>query len=186
MPPPYTTRHFQTTSSNDSSRTKRRELLSFADRWSYAQPPPVEVAEKQSATIEKQDRRLTDHGKKLDALVRDAEKDNMPYDSEKGNPLESEQLWSGVYEIATTKMKEGAEEWRGLMDVSLVFIAIFLAVLAAFLVPAVQALSPSSSGGNSISSPPPLPPDSDQSVFALYYLSLIMAIGRLTHQSVPT
>ncbi|KZS95593.1 hypothetical protein SISNIDRAFT_483819 [Sistotremastrum niveocremeum HHB9708] len=75
-------------------------------------------------------------------------------------------------------MKEEAEEWKGLMDVSLVFIAIFLAVLTAFLVPAAQALSPPSNGtaSNSTSPPPPLPPKSDQNVCAFYYLSLIMAM----------
>lgn len=31
-------------------------------------------------------------------------------------------MWSAVYEVATTKMKEEADEWKGLMDVSLVFV----------------------------------------------------------------
>ncbi|KZT32936.1 hypothetical protein SISSUDRAFT_1054880, partial [Sistotremastrum suecicum HHB10207 ss-3] len=95
-------------------------------------------------------------------------------------PLESEQMWSAVYEVATTKMKEEADEWKGLMDVSLVFIAIFLAVLTAFLVPAAQNLLPppssTSTGSNATSSPPPLPPQSDENVCALYYLALIMAM----------
>ncbi|KZS95595.1 hypothetical protein SISNIDRAFT_483821 [Sistotremastrum niveocremeum HHB9708] len=103
--------------------------------------------------------------------------DDLPYDEEE-DPIDSEQLWSGVYEIASAKMKEEAEEWKGLMDVSLVFIAIFLTVLTAFLVPAAQALSPSPSDtqSNSTSPLPPLPPRSDQNVCAFYYLSLIMAM----------
>ncbi|KZT33643.1 hypothetical protein SISSUDRAFT_395659 [Sistotremastrum suecicum HHB10207 ss-3] len=138
----------------------------------------VEVAEKQNATIERQEKELSEHGKKLDALVKDAQRDDLPYDEEKGDPLDSEQLWSGVYEIAAAKMKEEAEEWKGLMDVSLVFIAIFLAVLTAFLVPAAQALNPSPSDTptNSTSALPPLPLESAQNVCAFYYLSLIMAM----------
>lgn len=48
--------------------------------------------------------------------------DDLPYDEEE-NPVTNEQLWSGVYEIAAAKMKEEAEEWKGLMDVSLVFVS---------------------------------------------------------------
>ncbi|KZS92690.1 hypothetical protein SISNIDRAFT_509706 [Sistotremastrum niveocremeum HHB9708] len=127
----------------------------------------------QIETMDEQKRTLKEHGTKLDALVKDAQKglsidcfeDDLPYDEEE-RPLKSEQLWSGVYEIATAKMKEEAEEWKGLMDVSLVFIAIFLAVLTAFLVPAAQALSPPPSGtpSNSTTPAPPLPPKSDQNM----------------------
>lgn len=49
-------------------------------------------------------------------------KDDQPY-NEEANPLYNEQMWSGVYEIATTKMKEEADEWKGVMDVSLVFVS---------------------------------------------------------------
>ncbi|KZS95583.1 hypothetical protein SISNIDRAFT_464583 [Sistotremastrum niveocremeum HHB9708] len=136
------------------------------------------LIEKQNDTIDEQKKTLSEHGTKLDALVNDARKDDLPYDEEQ-DPIGNEQLWSGVYEIASAKMKEEAEEWKGLMDVSLVFIAIFLAVLTAFLVPAAQALNPSPgirTPSNSTSSPPPLPPQSDQNVCAFYYLSLIMAM----------
>lgn len=47
-------------------------------------------------------------------------KDDQPYDEKK---LEDESAWSPLYEIATAKMKEEAEEWKGLMDVSLVFVS---------------------------------------------------------------
>ncbi|KZT31793.1 hypothetical protein SISSUDRAFT_1067462, partial [Sistotremastrum suecicum HHB10207 ss-3] len=119
----------------------------------------------QTAAIKEQGATLSSHSDKLDTLVKDAMKDEQPYDEEP-NPLESEQMWSAVYEVATTKMKEEADEWKGLMDVSLVFIAIFLAVLTAFLVPAAQNLLPppssTSTGSNATSSPPPLPPQSDE------------------------
>ncbi|KZS95506.1 hypothetical protein SISNIDRAFT_350913 [Sistotremastrum niveocremeum HHB9708] len=138
------------------------------------------LIEQQNATMEEQKKTLMDHGSKLDMLVKDAVKDDQPYDEEE-NPVWSEQMWSGVYEIATATMKEKADEWKGLMDVSLVFIAIFLTVLTAFLVPATQALSPTSSSNamsnsTTADSRGPLPPSSDQNVCALYYMSLMTAM----------
>ncbi|KZT32698.1 hypothetical protein SISSUDRAFT_1066723 [Sistotremastrum suecicum HHB10207 ss-3] len=137
----------------------------------------LELMETQVVATEEQKKTLVDHGVKLDALVKDALRDDQPYDEEQ-DPWGNEQLWGGVYEIATAKMKEEAEEWKGLMDVSLVFIAIFLTVLTAFLVPASQALNPASSSSptNSTVSPPPLPAKSAQDVCALYYLALISAL----------
>ncbi|KZS95594.1 hypothetical protein SISNIDRAFT_483820 [Sistotremastrum niveocremeum HHB9708] len=126
----------------------------------------------QSATIK-------EHGKKLYTLVKNALKDEQPHDEAH---MESEQLWGGLYEIAGAKIEEEAEEWKGLMDVSLVFIAIFLAVLTAFLVPVTQSLvpAPSSPSGdvtnNSTISPSLLPPKSEHNVCALYYLALITAM----------
>ncbi|KZS95597.1 hypothetical protein SISNIDRAFT_464597 [Sistotremastrum niveocremeum HHB9708] len=137
----------------------------------------LELMEKQVVSTEEQKKALVNQGVKLDTLVKDALRDEQPYDEEE-DPENNEQLWGGVYEIATAKMKEQAEEWKGLMDVSLVFIAIFLTVLTAFLVPAAQALNPapSSPSSNSTVSAPPLPPKPAQNVCALYYLALISAM----------
>ncbi|KZS95527.1 hypothetical protein SISNIDRAFT_542246 [Sistotremastrum niveocremeum HHB9708] len=138
------------------------------------------LIENLNTTMDEQKRAIQHQATKLDALVDDALKDDQPYNTEKDpeKAVKNEQMWSGVYEIATAKMKEEADEWKGLMDVSLVFIAIFLAVLTAFLVPAAQSLSPNSTGApnNATSPPPPLPPHSDENVCALYYLALIMAM----------
>ncbi|KZT36365.1 hypothetical protein SISSUDRAFT_1063701 [Sistotremastrum suecicum HHB10207 ss-3] len=140
------------------------------------------AAEEQKKTLQEQKKTLDEQSKKFDVLIRDALKDDQPYEEK---PLRDEPTWSALYEIATTKMKEEAEEWKGLMDVSLVFIAIFLAVLTAFLVPAAQSLSqsPGNSGAptnstlsNSTSLPAPLPPRSAENVCALYYLALITAM----------
>ncbi|KZT31993.1 hypothetical protein SISSUDRAFT_1056084 [Sistotremastrum suecicum HHB10207 ss-3] len=84
--------------------------------------------------------------------------------------------------MVMAKTKEKADEWNGTMDVTLIFIALFSAVLTAFLVPATQTLLPASSNdsGNSTSSTaPPLPPRSDEAVCAFYYLSLIAAVSRI-------
>ncbi|KZS91742.1 hypothetical protein SISNIDRAFT_467350 [Sistotremastrum niveocremeum HHB9708] len=135
------------------------------------------VAE-QTAILREQKETLLDHGKKLETLAHDAVSNDQPYDADP-EPMKNEQTWSAVYEIATAKMKEEADEWKGLMDVSLVFIAIFLTVLTAFLVPAAQILLPDSPPSESFvdgSTLPPLPPSSDENVCALYYLALITAM----------
>ncbi|KZT32933.1 hypothetical protein SISSUDRAFT_459497 [Sistotremastrum suecicum HHB10207 ss-3] len=100
------------------------------------------VAE-QTAILREQKDTLLDHGKKLETLAHDAVNNDQPYDADP-EPMKNEQTWSAVYEIAMAKMREEADEWKGLMDVSLVFIAIFLTVLTAFLVPAAQNLLPNS------------------------------------------
>ncbi|KZS88962.1 hypothetical protein SISNIDRAFT_489619 [Sistotremastrum niveocremeum HHB9708] len=105
---------------------------------------------------------LVDHGKKFDVLIRDAIKDDQPYDLK---PMEDESTCTALFEIAMTRTKEEVDEWIKRMDVSLVFIALFSAVLTAFLVPAVQALSPSSSNSSGTTdTPPPLPNISAQNI----------------------
>ncbi|KZT33207.1 hypothetical protein SISSUDRAFT_1054533 [Sistotremastrum suecicum HHB10207 ss-3] len=71
-----------------------------------------------------------------------------------------------------TKTKEEVDEWIKRMDVSLVFVS-----PVAFLVPAVQSLSPSSSNpGGTTDVPPPLPDISAQNVCILFYLALILSV----------
>ncbi|KZT32699.1 hypothetical protein SISSUDRAFT_1133015 [Sistotremastrum suecicum HHB10207 ss-3] len=152
-------------------------LLGLIEKQNDAINEQKNTLKEQKETMDKQQRTLREHGGKLDELVKDAQRDNLPYDEE-ASPVYNEQLWSGVYEISAARMKEEAEEWKEVMDVSLVFIAIFLTVLTAFLVPAAQALNrpPSGTPSNSTAPPPPLPPESAQNVCALYYLALIMAM----------
>ncbi|KZS88954.1 hypothetical protein SISNIDRAFT_489611 [Sistotremastrum niveocremeum HHB9708] len=114
---------------------------------------------------------LLDHGSKLNVLIRDALKDDQPYDEK---PVEDESTCTALFEIAMTRTKEQVDEWIKRMDVSLVFIALFSAVLTAFLIPAIQNLFPSSSSQSD--SPPPLPDISLQNVCILHFLALILAI----------
>ncbi|KZT33799.1 hypothetical protein SISSUDRAFT_1053780 [Sistotremastrum suecicum HHB10207 ss-3] len=119
---------------------------------------------------------LLDHGTKFDVLIRDALKNDQPYDQK---ALDDESTCLALYDIVIAKTKEKADEWNGTMDVTLIFIALFSAVLTAFLVPATQALLPNTTdSGNSTSTlpAPPLPARSDEAVCAFYYLSLITAI----------
>ncbi|KZS86355.1 hypothetical protein SISNIDRAFT_492029, partial [Sistotremastrum niveocremeum HHB9708] len=118
---------------------------------------------------------LLDHGKKFDVLIKDAIKDDQPYDEKK---LDDESTCTALFEMAMTKTKEEVDEWIKRMDVSLVFIALFSAVLTAFIVPATQNLFPSSNNtpGNPAGPPPLVPKISAQNVCVSYYLSLIVAI----------
>ncbi|KZS88956.1 hypothetical protein SISNIDRAFT_489612 [Sistotremastrum niveocremeum HHB9708] len=118
---------------------------------------------------------LLDHGKKFDILIRDAIKDDQPYDQKE---LDDESTCTALFEMAMTKTKEEVDEWIKRMDVSLVFIALFSAVLTAFVVPATQNLFPSSNNtpGNPTDLPPPLPKVSAENVCVSYYLALILAI----------
>ncbi|KZS88958.1 hypothetical protein SISNIDRAFT_469665 [Sistotremastrum niveocremeum HHB9708] len=118
---------------------------------------------------------LSQHGSKLDVLIKDAIKDDQPYDHK---PLDDESTCTALFEIAVARTKEEVDEWIKRMDVSLVFIALFSAVLTAFVVPATQNLFPSSNNtpGIPTDSPPPVPNTSAQNVCILYYLALILAI----------
>ncbi|KZT39483.1 hypothetical protein SISSUDRAFT_1127988 [Sistotremastrum suecicum HHB10207 ss-3] len=140
------------------------------------------AVEKLNSTMEGVKSTLIDHGRKFDILTKDALKNDQPYDEK---ALDDESTCTALYDIVMSKTKEKVEEWNGTIDVTLIFIALFSAVLTAFLVPASQALTPSPSSastpGNSTSTsasqdPPPLPARSDEAVCALYYLSLITAI----------
>ncbi|KZT33164.1 hypothetical protein SISSUDRAFT_1066354 [Sistotremastrum suecicum HHB10207 ss-3] len=119
---------------------------------------------------------LIDHGNKFDILTKDAIKDEQPYDQ---RPCNDESTCTALYEMAMAKTKEEVEEWIKRMDVSLVFIALFSAVLTAFIIPATQNLFPSSinTPGNPGDTPPPLPSDSAQNVCVLFYLALIIAVS---------
>ncbi|KZS86547.1 hypothetical protein SISNIDRAFT_491857 [Sistotremastrum niveocremeum HHB9708] len=134
----------------------------------------------QKTTMEGVKSTLIEHGAKFDVLIKDALKNDQPYDEK---ALDDESTCLALYDIVMAKTKEKAEEWNGTIDVTLIFIALFSAVLTAFLVPATQALLPnfsdSETSGNSTSTSsqgPPLPPKSAEAVCALYHLSLITAI----------
>ncbi|KZS88959.1 hypothetical protein SISNIDRAFT_469666 [Sistotremastrum niveocremeum HHB9708] len=139
-----------------------------------AKDPIYETLSSLSKTMETVKDTLIAHGKKFDILTRDAEKDDQPYDQK---AIDDEATCTALFEMAMTKTKEEVDEWIKRMDVSLVFIALFSAVLTAFLVPAVQSLSPSTSAPDSTTiSPPPLPDISAQNVCVLFYLALILSI----------
>ncbi|KZS86546.1 hypothetical protein SISNIDRAFT_471705 [Sistotremastrum niveocremeum HHB9708] len=120
-------------------------------------------------------RRSPDEGNEITTVSRSACAGSKGGD---GKEIGEDEQNSLQYDIVLAKTKEKADEWNSTMDVTLIFIALFSAVLTAFLVPATQALlpSPNDSTNSTSSSPPPLPARSAEAVCAFYYLSLITAI----------
>ncbi|KZS88217.1 hypothetical protein SISNIDRAFT_532514 [Sistotremastrum niveocremeum HHB9708] len=101
--------------------------------------------EGQKSTMDEVKNTLVNHGKKFDILTRDAEKNDLPYDEK---DLDDEITCAALYELILAKTKEKTDEWNGTIDVTLIFIALFSAVLTAFLVPATQALLPNSNAAD--------------------------------------
>ncbi|KZT33400.1 hypothetical protein SISSUDRAFT_1054272 [Sistotremastrum suecicum HHB10207 ss-3] len=114
-----------------------------------------------------------------------------------------EPTWASLFKTATGKTKELTEEWMDGMDATLIFIALFLTVVTAFVVPATQALTASASGNTSptinvsnasnivihinlqngtasdSSSKPPVPSNSAQVVCLFFYLALVISVSAL-------
>ncbi|KZT34090.1 hypothetical protein SISSUDRAFT_1053328 [Sistotremastrum suecicum HHB10207 ss-3] len=168
-----------------------RQLLGAVERLNSTMVEQKESMKKQAKILEK-------HTEIFEVLEKDSRKDEQPYETK---PWHDTTAWQAMWHSATANTKEQVEEWKSGMDVSLVFIAIFLAVLTAFLVPALQALSLSGSNGPAIvinnattlivngqmptlssgpgsdgTSPPPLPPISDQIICMFYESALIVTI----------
>ncbi|KZS87023.1 hypothetical protein SISNIDRAFT_491424 [Sistotremastrum niveocremeum HHB9708] len=135
--------------------------------------------ESQKEITERQQKTTDIHPTKLSILARDAEKDDKPYDEK---PLNDESTTRALYEMAVGKTKEKADRWNGRIDNTLIFVALFSAVVSGFAVMQTQVIAPSptttnNSSSNATTSPPPLPASSDEWVCALYYLSLISSIS---------
>ncbi|KZS98729.1 hypothetical protein SISNIDRAFT_545646 [Sistotremastrum niveocremeum HHB9708] len=152
------------------------------------------IAESQTNAAEGMKKTLEAQSLKFDILTRDAEKgksntlcdtasleaytitiDDKPYDEK---PLVDDSTSSALYKIAVAKTKEKADRWNGRIDITLIFVALFSAVITGFVVLMIQTISPAPTStddsGSTSSSPPPT--SSDQWITALYSLSLITSI----------
>ncbi|KZS89490.1 hypothetical protein SISNIDRAFT_226475 [Sistotremastrum niveocremeum HHB9708] len=78
-----------------------------------------------------------EHGEKLETLRQDALKNDQPFELRE---LKDQQTWGGLNKEAASMTKEAVGEWKDLMGVSLIFNAIFLAIVTAFIVPVLQDL----------------------------------------------
>ncbi|KZT33839.1 hypothetical protein SISSUDRAFT_1122654 [Sistotremastrum suecicum HHB10207 ss-3] len=135
--------------------------------------------ESQKEITERQQKTMDIHTNKLTILARDAEKDDKPYDEK---PLDDESTTRALYEMAVAKTRDQADRWNGRIDNTLIFVALFSAVVTGFAVMQTQFISPvangaGSSGSNPTSTAAPLPASPDEWVCALYYLSLIASIS---------
>ncbi|KZS86787.1 hypothetical protein SISNIDRAFT_491632 [Sistotremastrum niveocremeum HHB9708] len=123
----------------------------------------------QGTTQKEQSQLLKDHSKMLEALEKDATRDDKAYE-ERG--LKDESTWGALDKEALARIKVLVDGWKDLMNVSLIFIALFLTVVTAFISPIIQLFSTPSS----TNSKPALPPTSLQLVALFYYLALMFSI----------
>ncbi|KZS88895.1 hypothetical protein SISNIDRAFT_469786 [Sistotremastrum niveocremeum HHB9708] len=115
------------------------------------------------------------HSTMLQALETDATKDDKAYE---GRKLRDAQTWNALDKETLAKIKVMVEEWREVMQISLVFIALFLTVVTAFISPVIQIFTtPPDSSSDSSSTKPPLPTVPTQLVALFYYLALITSIS---------
>ncbi|KZT31278.1 hypothetical protein SISSUDRAFT_1067898 [Sistotremastrum suecicum HHB10207 ss-3] len=135
----------------------------------------LELMREQNKMIAEQGKTLKEHSTMLETLKTDALKNDQAIE---GRSLRDRLTWNVLRKEATAKTKEKVDEWKDLMQLSLVFNAIFLTVVTAFIAPVIQAFTstPSDSASGSSSSKPSLPPLSTQFVALFFYLALIVSI----------
>ncbi|KZS98244.1 hypothetical protein SISNIDRAFT_462259 [Sistotremastrum niveocremeum HHB9708] len=152
----------------------------------------TKVLLKIDARLKEQSESLKTHSACLEALKSDAMKDELPAS---GRDWQDQVAWRAMFQSVMSRTKEQVEIWKGGMDATLIFIALFLTVVTAFVIPATQNLSGNPAAVNitvtvvsptnvTISSPhalpsspaTPLPSLTDQFVCFLFYTSLIISI----------
>ncbi|KZT34449.1 hypothetical protein SISSUDRAFT_1065320 [Sistotremastrum suecicum HHB10207 ss-3] len=127
------------------------------------------------AELRAQLKTMNKHSTMLQALETDATKDDKAYE---GRKLADAQTWNALDKETLAKIKVMVEEWREVMQISLVFIALFLTVVTAFISPVIQIFTtPPDSSSDSSSTKPPLPTVPTQLVALFYYLALITSIS---------
>ncbi|KZT34991.1 hypothetical protein SISSUDRAFT_1064843 [Sistotremastrum suecicum HHB10207 ss-3] len=107
----------------------------------------------------------------LQVLETDAMKDDKPYE---GRKLGDPHTWHTLDKEILAKIKVMVEEWREVMHISLLFIALFLTVVTAFISSVIQIFM---TPPQSPSTRPPLPTVPTQLVALFYYLALITSIS---------
>ncbi|KZT32326.1 hypothetical protein SISSUDRAFT_1055684 [Sistotremastrum suecicum HHB10207 ss-3] len=114
---------------------------------------------------------MNKHTTMLQTLETDATKDDKAYE---GRKLGDAQTWNTLDKEMLAKIKVMVEEWREVMHISLLSIALFLTVVTAFISSVIQMfMTPPGSS----STRPPLPTVPTQLVALFYYLALITSIS---------
>ncbi|KZS92684.1 hypothetical protein SISNIDRAFT_486202 [Sistotremastrum niveocremeum HHB9708] len=136
--------------------------------------------EKHSEVLDGQHNTMKKHSSMLEALEKDATKEDERRTDDRAHdlrPLEDEQTWGALDKESLAKIKVVVEGWRDLMQISLVFIALFLTVVTAFISPLIQTFtSPPTDASPSSSSKNPSPSVPLQFVALFYYLALVFSI----------
>ncbi|KZT31197.1 hypothetical protein SISSUDRAFT_1067979 [Sistotremastrum suecicum HHB10207 ss-3] len=134
----------------------------------------IELMQHQNELIADQGKTLKSHSTMLETLKTDALKNDQAME---GRSLRDRLTWNVLRKEAVAKTKEKVDEWKDLMQLSLVFNAIFLTVVTAFIAPVIQAFTSTATNSTSdSSSKPALPPLPTQFVALFFYLALIVSI----------
>ncbi|KZT33678.1 hypothetical protein SISSUDRAFT_1053918 [Sistotremastrum suecicum HHB10207 ss-3] len=126
---------------------------------------------KQREELADQHKTMKKHSGMLESLEKDATKDDRAHEP---RTIKDEQTWGALDNESLAKIKVTVDGWRDLMQISLVFTALFLTVVTAFISPIIQSFT--SPTGNDIAAKPPLPATSTQFVALFYYLAIITSI----------
>ncbi|KZT41795.1 hypothetical protein SISSUDRAFT_203573 [Sistotremastrum suecicum HHB10207 ss-3] len=158
----------------DGLMSRFDKLLILMEHQNTLMESQGRTLEKHSEVLDDQHSTMKKHSSMLEALEKDATKDDRAHDL---RPLEDEQTWGALDKESLAKIKVVVEGWRDLMQISLVFIALFLTVVTAFLSPLLQVFtSPPTDTAPSSSSKNPLPSVPLQFVALFYYLALVFSI----------
>ncbi|KZS91656.1 hypothetical protein SISNIDRAFT_456580 [Sistotremastrum niveocremeum HHB9708] len=152
------------------------KLLALIENQNQLMEKQGHTLEKQRNELEEQHKTIKRHTGMLETLEKDATKDDRPHEP---RTMEDEQTWGALDKEALAKIKVTVDGWRDLMQISLVFIALFLTVVTAFISPIIQTFTspPSDDTFSSTGSgKPPLPTVPTQLVALFYYLALIVSI----------
>ncbi|KZT40894.1 hypothetical protein SISSUDRAFT_416729 [Sistotremastrum suecicum HHB10207 ss-3] len=114
---------------------------------------------------------MNKHTSMLQTLETEATKDDKAHE---GRALGDAQTWNALDKEALAKIKVMVEEWREVMQISLVFIALFLTVVTAFITPVIQIFTTPSDSSSTKMRVPSAP---TQLVALFYYLALITSIS---------
>ncbi|KZS88893.1 hypothetical protein SISNIDRAFT_528660 [Sistotremastrum niveocremeum HHB9708] len=159
-----------------SSPSKFDQLLELINWQNYliSEQSKALNAQKEEikAELQAQLRTMDKHTTMLSALEKDATRDDRALD---GKDWDNDQTWGALDKESLAKIKVMVDEWRDLMQISLVFIALFLTVVTAFISPIIQVFTtPTNTDGGSTKNQVPSVPL--QLVALFYYMALISSI----------
>ncbi|KZT33434.1 hypothetical protein SISSUDRAFT_1066158 [Sistotremastrum suecicum HHB10207 ss-3] len=153
---------------------KFEELLELIRAQNVLLVEQSKTLTEQKLEIVDQHRTIKRHTGMLETLEKDVTKDDRAHGS---RALDDEQTWGALDKESLMKIKVVVEGWRDLMQISLVFIALFLTVVTAFISPVIAIFtSPSTNDAQSSMAGNSLPPSSTQFIALFYYMTLIVSI----------
>ncbi|KZT39049.1 hypothetical protein SISSUDRAFT_1119203 [Sistotremastrum suecicum HHB10207 ss-3] len=160
------------------------EVSKWNEEQSRRSSEHVELLKEQNRILAEQSLLHKQETKSLGTLEQDALKGERPYTS---RSWDDPAAWRPVFERIMETTRERVDVWRNGMDLTLIFIALFLTVITAFLIPSIQNVSPNpaspgsdptmaTAGTQNATDATPPPPRSDQAIYMFYFTSLVASI----------